>query len=184
MTSAALAHLDLRLRLGADALLSIDEAAILLPVPENVGRGWIEANVRRTLIAGVASVRWADVLRAVEAAEPKASDTSADVSGDTSAPRWLSTQEAADLLGVNRKTLDCLARANLDLPGGPVVVGGRKRIHLRWPATGLDTWLAAVRFRASEPVKPRARASRAPRAQPDDDTPTDWSAVRRRLLGS
>lgn len=58
---------------------------------------------------------------------------------------WLTTVEAAEQLGINRKTLDHLAHANLDLPGGPVVVGGRKRLHLRWPPKGLESWLAAVR---------------------------------------
>jgi hypothetical protein len=181
--SAALdrSALDLRLRLGADALFSIDEAALLLPVPPELGRAWIEANVKQTRIAGVVSLRWADVLRAVEAAGT--TDTSVDVSVDVLPSRWLSTQEAADLLGVNRKTLDGLARGNLDVAGGPVVVGGRKRIHLRWPTTGLETWLGAVRARATEPAKPAKRRAAPRRAQPDEDGPTDWGQVRRRLLG-
>lgn len=183
MNAATPASLDLRLRLGAAALLTVDEAAMLLPVPAERGRAWIEENVRRTVIAGVASVRWSDVLLAVEqAGEGARADTSADVSVAPGASRWLSTQEAADLLGVNRKTLDALARGNLDVPGGPVAVGGKKRVHLRWPATGLQDWIVAVRERADAAVaKPKRRAPprRAPAAE---DAPTDWSQVRRRLL--
>lgn len=176
------AALDLRLRLGADALFSIDEAAQLLPVPPDLGRAWIAGHVKQVRIAGVASVRWADVLRAVEAGGgSEGTDTSTHVSVDVSAPRWLSTQEAADLLGVNRKTLDGLARGNLDVPGGPVVVGGRKRMHLRWPATGLEAWFGAVRARAEEPAKPVKRRPPPRRQQPAEDGPTDWAKVRKRL---
>lgn len=187
MSGPDLTTLDLRLRLGADALLSLDEAALLLPVPPELGREWIEKRVKQIRIAGVASVRWADVLRAVEAAGADGTDTSPDVSAhvsrDVSAPRWLSTQEAADLLGVNRKTLDALARGNLDVPGGPVAFGGRKRVHLRWPTTGLDAWFVAVRARAESPgAKPAKRRPPPRRAQPADDGPVDWAQVRRQLL--
>ncbi len=98
---------------------------------------------------------------------------------------WLSTVEAAEQLGINRKTLDHLAHANLDLPGGPVVVGGRKRLHLRWPPKGLESWLAAVRAR-SNPARPAlpepARRPRTP-APVTEEGVANWSDVRRRLLG-
>jgi hypothetical protein len=98
---------------------------------------------------------------------------------------WLSTVEAAEQLGINRKPLDHLAHANLDLPGGPVVGGGRKRLHLRWPPKGLETWHAAMRA-LSNPARPAlpepARRSRPPTPVTAEGV-TNWSDVRRRLLG-
>lgn len=176
--SADVNALSLRLCLGASAILSIEEAAILLPIPPEKGREWITANVRQIRIMGVPSVRWSDVLSAADAG-----DREEKVAAEAApAPQWLSTQEAAELLGVNRKTLDGLARGNLDVPGGPVVVGGSKRKHLRWPATGIDGWFSAVRARAATPEKTPQR-TRPPRRPPvQEERPTDWAKVRKRLL--
>lgn len=173
--SADLNVLSLRLSLGADAILSIDEAAILLPVPVEKGKEWIATNVRLRQIMGVQSVRWSDVLRAMDASEGERK-----VDGTSAVPQWLSTQEAAKLLGVNRKTLDGLAHGNLDVPGGPVAVGGNKRMHLRWPATGLENWLSEVRARVAAPATSAKKTPR--RVPPKEDGPTDWAKVRRRLL--
>ena len=113
-----------------------------------------------------------------------------DVLGPTEAledapPRWLTTIQAAAVLGVHRRTLDILAHRHLDVHGGPVVVAGRKRLHLRWPAEGLDRWLVEVRKLDEPKAKPFGGSPRPRRPEPhraDESTPTDWKSVRKRLL--
>ena len=176
--SAALdrSALDLRLRLGADALFSIDEAALLLPVPPELGRAWIEANVKQTRIAGVVSLRWADVLRAVEAAGT--TDTSVDVSVDVLPSRWLSTQEAADLLGVSRATID-RAIARLAANRRPAQLPSRgkgSRVRYGWVgADALRAWWQGVTAEQG----PVARATPKRKAKTSQEGVVDWSAVTR-----
>lgn len=95
--------------------------------------------------------------------------------------RWLTTIEAATVLGVHRKTLDALAQKFPDAPGGPVVVGGgMRRKHLRWPAAGLEDWLRRVQEAQRQPARPapKPRRGRA-MAMGMEEGPVDWRAVAR-----
>lgn len=172
-----LAALDMRLRLGADALFSVDEAALLLPVPRELGRAWIATHVKQTRIAGVASVRWADVLRAVdEGVASNAADTSAHVSVDVSPSRWLSTQEAAELLGVSRATLD-RAIARLPASRRPSQLpsrGSGARVRYGWVGEdALRAWWKGVT--AEKVVTPKPPPKR--KAPPTQGGVVDWGAV-------
>lgn len=58
---------------------------------------------------------------------------------------WVSTAEAASILGIDRGTLDRMRdRAPRNLPGAPVAVGeGRERRSWRWRRATLGGWFAA-----------------------------------------
>jgi hypothetical protein len=172
------ASLDLRLRLGQAALLTIDEAAMLLPVPSAQGRAWIEGNVRRTIIAGVASVRWADVLLAVESAgQPDRRVAPAEPVADPGASRWLSTEDAAGLLGVSRATID---RAISRLPANrrPAKLPSRgkgARVRFGWVSEeALRAWWEGV---TADPTPPRKVPPKRKAAQSQEVV--DWSAAAR-----
>lgn len=97
--------------------------------------------------------------------------------------RWLTTGQAAALLGVNRKVLDELAEKHSRITGGPIDVSvGRKRRHLRWPADGLGTWFDATQAADAAPAvrrgrPPGTRAQRPPSTMPEGRV--DWNKVGR-----
>jgi hypothetical protein len=70
-----------------------------------------------------------------------------DAPDDTTPFPLLKTAEAADLLRCDRRLLDRLAKQFPDEPGGPIVMGGTRRIHRRWPAQSLVAWFARVTAR-------------------------------------
>lgn len=71
------------------------------------------------------------------------------LAGEGAAPKttWLSTEQAADRMGIARCTLDTMyKKAPKNLPGCPMHVGvGRRAKHLRWDADRVREWLAAYR---------------------------------------
>jgi hypothetical protein len=178
MKDSVPASLDLRLRLGQAALLTIDEAAMLLPVPPAQGRAWIEGNVRRTTIAGVASVRWSDVLLALEKADPHDRRVApAEPEADSGASRWLSTEDAAGLLGVSRATID---RAISGLPANrrPAQLPSRgkgARVRFGWVGEeALRAWWEGV---TADPTPRKKVAPKRKAAQSQEVV--DWSAAAR-----
>lgn len=60
---------------------------------------------------------------------------------------FVSTEKAAQILKIDRSTLDeMVGKAPRELPGAPVHVGeGTERRHLRWEAARLPEWMAAYR---------------------------------------
>lgn len=72
-------------------------------------------------------------------------------------PEWLTTEEAARKLGIDRDTLDkMVSRAPKSLPGSPTHVGkGKVRRHLRWSAARLFDWASG--YDAWERTRGRAR---------------------------
>lgn len=178
MTGTTPASLDLRLRLGAAALLTVDEAAMLLPVPPAQGRSWIEENVRRTVIAGVASVRWSDVLLAVEQAGGGTRTVpAASAPAEPAGPRWLSTQDAAELLGVSRATID-RAIARLPASRRPAQLPSRgkgTRVRFGWLGEeALRAWWEGI---TAEPGPPRKAPPK--RKVATSQEVVDWTAAAR-----
>jgi hypothetical protein len=89
-----------------------------------------------------------------------------DSPDDTTPPRLLKTTEAAALVRCDRRLLDRLATRYPDEPGGPMVVGGTRRVHRRWPPQTIVSWFARVTARqGAVAASPAAAAS--PTASPD-----------------
>lgn len=171
-------ELEARLRLGDAAALTVEEAAALLPVPREAATAWVRSRVRLVSIDGV----FVTSLQAFREALG-----SVGVEGATSArdqPVWLSTDDAARRYGLNRKTLEELAKANGDISGGPSDFGNGRRHRWRWPGVGLEEWLGKVHARARNPSTPTRplRASR-PRLASSEDTPVDWKLVSKKMSG-
>ncbi|MES2645077.1 MAG: hypothetical protein V4850_36660 [Myxococcota bacterium] len=180
MNGPDLAALDLRLRLGADALFTLDEAALLLPVAPELGRKWLEGNVRQTLIAGVVSVRWADVLRAVEAggAEDGSRKGASEVSVVDASSQWLSTQDAAAVLGVSRVTIDrAIARLPANRRPAQLPTRGKgARVRYGWAGEDvLRAWWKGIT--TEQKAAPRAATKR--KVAPSTEGVVDWSVVAR-----
>lgn len=129
--------------------------------------------------------RMAAELAVLRAMLPPVAATECASSPPSSPPdaRWLTTGQAAALLGVNRKVLDELAEKHSRIAGGPIDVSvGRKRRHLRWPADGLGTWFDATQAADTAPAvrrgrPPGVRAQRPPSTMPEGRV--DWNKVGR-----
>jgi len=91
------------------------------------------------------------------------------------ADRLVGSDEAAQILGISRDTLDRLRElAPPDLPGAPVPVGtGTKRRHLRWEVDRLKEWfrVANSSIKRSAPNAP-ASPMRKPPKNPHRSRPT------------
>ncbi|MEQ1569885.1 MAG: hypothetical protein ABMA64_29900 [Myxococcota bacterium] len=98
---------------------------------------------------------------------------------------WVSTDEAAAILGVDRVTLDKMAgKAPPDLPGAPLDVSHCTHRRWRWwDPSRLPSWASAYQVwkveqeRKAKPHSSRRTVSRA-KASPDGGV-VDWNAVGR-----
>lgn len=122
-----------RASLSADSLLTRHEVCLALPGRPLDNRAWVDTLPPFGLVGDRPVYRWCDIIISLKT--------------KTSDPAWISTDEAATLLGVSRSTLDAMvAQAPRTLPGSPVRVGdGGERRHLRWDPTALTTWMNAYR---------------------------------------
>lgn len=167
-----------RSSLTSTTVLSLDELLDALPGNADEHRAWVADNVSPIgRVSGTVVYRWGDVVAAIEARIVPATTV------------WLTTKQVAERFGIARSTLDEMVQAAPpDLPGAPLQVGsGSRRRHLRWDASTVDTWLAAVsdldesRSGERKPPLPRRR-SRLQAHGHDVGTAVDWSSVARRGL--
>lgn len=139
-------------------------------------------SLRVTWTQRIPADAWSEALAALDGGE--ATDAPAEASSAKQ-----TTAEAARELGVPREVLDNLARARLDIPGGPIRTGtGGKRHHYLWPTGArLETWVTTAQARpipppAEAPAMPRRKSPRKPPAATQTE-PTSLRAFARQLAG-
>ncbi|TNE88692.1 MAG: hypothetical protein EP330_13775 [Deltaproteobacteria bacterium] len=137
----------LRLLLGGDAPVSIGEVADLLGMAEAAAASLVEGLTFR--VGNVDLVLWGDVVRAVRQPAPVV---------------WLSTAEAAVVLGCGRGALDAVAAAShAARPDAVIQVGqGTSRRTYRWRQDLLPEALAAGQSFEVQPLQ-AAEVKRKPR---------------------
>ena len=155
-----------RAALTPQSLLTLEEAVEALPCPGPEARSWLQEHVEPAgEVAGVEVYLWSDVLAALHIEDedvPGLSTESEEGSPSAAVFAWLSTEEAAERLGIARCTLDeMVAMAPVSLPGAPVQVGtGKRRQHLRWDAARLDEWLMDFHQWKNQKGRARIRTNR------------------------
>lgn len=148
------------------AIVSVEQAAELLGLSTERLAPWLREKNLVRLIAGEERVS----LKVIEMLFE--SDFEANDDG------FISTAEAAVLLGMSRATLDRLAAAApAGVPGGPTNIGTGKRRHFRWDPRSISAWVSAVT--AARSTRGPRRPRRAAPAGPGGERPVDWNRVAR-----
>lgn len=140
--------LEARLLLGVAAPVTTSEVSLLLGVDAESIRCFLDDHSLVRRLGEQEFVVWGDVLQALH--------------GPTKS--WMTTLEAAAVLGVDRGVLDEVAsKAHERRPDLVAVVGsGRSRRTYRWKADGLGEAIAAARA-------PKPRSAPKPLPRPHDD---------------
>lgn len=112
------------------------------------------------------------LLELVDALACEVRELRAELAEGRGASPWMTTEEAAAWLKVSRDTLDKYAREHGHEEGGPVNVGGRRKV-LRWNRETVDAWFRRVAGIA--PPKPIRRKSSVKAEVPLERF--DWSTV-------
>jgi hypothetical protein len=173
-----------RTALTPASLLSTEEVIEALPLPEQIARSWLRENVPPTAtIEGTDVWFWGDVVERLHG-EGQHQKGAVPSNETESGSRWLSTSDAAGLLGIPRSTLDAmLRRAPSGLPGAPILAGsGNERRHWRWDSAVVEDWLRAFREWEADKASKRPRPSRkrtrlAKRKEPQGSKPVDWAST-------
>ena len=150
-------------------LLSFAEVVSVLPIDPTVAGTWLRDSVRPDgHFLGEPMYTWASI----------ASSLTENLCG-TRKVGYISTEQAAEAMGVSRRTLDrMLTKAPPLLAGAPVRTGrGSSRTHLRWKRDEVSEWLSAYHQWDTGKRSHKTKGARKKRSQRLDTSTVDWSQV-------